>query len=82
VAWTFWPDPRRLRTSHITDALGAYHRAIGPHLAARAALTWEQLMGWAEIQHILTSRRLARCGYRYSWHQLRPPPPTPRRTQP
>ncbi len=35
-------------------------------------VTWEQLMDWAEIHHILTSRYLGRAGYRHSWHAVRP----------
>jgi non-canonical purine NTP pyrophosphatase (RdgB/HAM1 family) len=58
--------------SAIARALAAYNTAItGPprHLPA---VTWRQLMDWAEIHHILTSVYNGRHGYRHSWHQLRP----------
>jgi hypothetical protein len=60
-----------LAQPQIADALDAYNAAIlaVPDLAP---VTWDQLMAWVEIHHILTSRFLGRAGYRYSWHDLRP----------
>jgi Ser/Thr protein kinase RdoA (MazF antagonist) len=56
----------------ITAALDAYNTAAAAGCPQAAAVTWEQLMTWAEIHHILTSRYKDRSGYQHSWHDLRP----------
>lgn len=55
----------------IADALDAYNIKCQA-VAGLAPVTWDQLMAWVEIHHILTSRYLGRTGYRHSWHDLRP----------
>jgi aminoglycoside phosphotransferase (APT) family kinase protein len=59
----------------IGDALAAYNTGAGGHWSDMPAVTWEQLMDWAEIHHILTSRYAAGGRYRHSWHQVRPSRP-------
>ena len=49
-----------LGSARITAALGAYNAATR-HLPAVMPVTREQLMAWAEIHHILTSRYLGRA---------------------
>ena len=65
LAMTSGPIPDR----KIAAGLNAYNHAAGPDLGP---VRWDQLMAWAEIHHILTSRYLGQGGYRYSWHTLRP----------
>ncbi len=60
-----------LGSARITAALDAYNTATR-HLPGVMPVTREQLMAWAEIHHILTSRYLGRAGYRHSWHAVRP----------
>jgi hypothetical protein len=64
-----------LSSGQITGALDAYNSA-SRQVLGRTLLTWPQLMGWAEIHHILTSRYRGQGGYRYSWHELRPGGPS------
>jgi Ser/Thr protein kinase RdoA (MazF antagonist) len=64
-----------LPAPQISAALTAYNGATAGHRAQIPALTWEQLMKWAEIHHILTSRYLASGHYKHSWYQVKPPAP-------
>jgi len=75
TAMTHGPLP----AAQITAAVGAYNAAAGLACPQAGAVTWQQLMAWAEIHHILTSRYLGRSGYRHSWHDLRPRQPRPPR---
>jgi aminoglycoside phosphotransferase (APT) family kinase protein len=75
LAMTYGPLPPTL----VTGALTAYNAATG-NVAALGPVTWAQLMDWAEIHHILTSRYLGRTGYRHSWPELRPSLPQPHGT--
>jgi Phosphotransferase enzyme family len=75
LAMTCGPLP----ASQITAALGAYNAATRQRCPEAGTVTWTQLMAWAEIHHILTSRYLGRSGYQHSWHELRPCPPQPPR---
>ena len=52
----------------ITAALGAYNAATRQRCPEAGACYRKQLMAWAEIHHILTSRYLGRAGYQHSWH--------------
>jgi Ser/Thr protein kinase RdoA (MazF antagonist) len=56
----------------IAAALGAYNTAAARHRQALPSVTWEELMSWAEIHHILTTRYAADGRYRYRWDQTRP----------
>lgn len=64
-----------LPTWQITAALNAYNAATANNCPQAAAVTWERLMAWAEIHHILTSRYKDQSGYLHSWHDLRPGQP-------
>lgn len=59
-----------LDSGQITVALDAYN-ATTRHLPGMVPVTWEELMAWAEIHHILTSRYLGRAGYQHGWHEVR-----------
>lgn len=64
----------RLPPRLIGQALAAYN-AAGIRCPDKAGnVTWTQLMAWAEIHHVLTSRYLGQAGYRRSWHTVRPSP--------
>jgi hypothetical protein len=52
----------------IGEALAAYNTAA----AEIVIVSWDGLMIWAELHHILTSPYLGRGGYKHSWHELRP----------
>jgi ubiquinone/menaquinone biosynthesis C-methylase UbiE/aminoglycoside phosphotransferase (APT) family kinase protein len=58
----------------ITSAIDAYNTAASRHQPGTGILTWERLMSFAEIHHILTARFLGQAGYRHSWDTLRPDP--------
>jgi hypothetical protein len=60
-----------LGSARITAALGAYNAATRRPPGVMP-VTWEQLMAWAEIHHVLTARYLGRAGYRHGWHEVRP----------
>ncbi len=67
LAMTYGPLP----AARIAAALGAYNAATR-HCRRLIPVTWEELMDWAEIHHILTSRYLGRAGYPHGWHEVRP----------
>ena len=52
----------------IGDALITYNAG----LANITAVSWDALMTWAELHHILTSPYLGRGGYAHGWNELRP----------
>jgi Ser/Thr protein kinase RdoA (MazF antagonist) len=56
----------------IATALSAYNASTARHCAALPGVEWEELMNWAEIHHILTSRYAADGRYPYRWDQARP----------
>jgi hypothetical protein len=56
----------------IAVALCAYNAAAARQCAALPAVTWTELMNWAEIHHILTSRYAADGRYPRHWHEVRP----------
>jgi non-canonical purine NTP pyrophosphatase (RdgB/HAM1 family) len=62
----------RIAPSVIADALASYNHAITGPSRDLPPVTWRQLMDWAEINHILTSRYIGENGYRHGWHQARP----------
>ena len=71
LAMTYGPLP----AWQITAALDAYNAATAANCPQAPPVTWEQLMAWTEIHHILTSRYKGRSGYLHSWHDLRPRQP-------
>jgi hypothetical protein len=56
----------------ITAALCAYNTAAARQCAALPGVTWTELVNWAEIHHILTSRYAADGRYPRPWHEVRP----------
>ena len=56
----------------ITEALSAYNLAANGHCPALPRVTWNDLMGWAEIHHILTTRYADDSRYPFPWDQVRP----------
>jgi Ser/Thr protein kinase RdoA (MazF antagonist) len=67
----------------IATALSAYNAATARHWPGLPGVTWDELMNWAEIHHILTSRYAADGRYSYRWDQVRPAThPTGDRTWP
>ena len=56
----------------ITEALNAYNRAANGHCPNLPPVTWEQLMSWAEIHHILTACYAGDGRYPFPWDQARP----------
>ena len=56
----------------IAAALSAYNTAAARQCAALPGVTWAELMNWAEIHHILTSRYAADGRYPRRWHEVRP----------
>jgi Ser/Thr protein kinase RdoA (MazF antagonist) len=56
----------------ITEALSAYNLAANGHYPALPYVTWDDLMGWAEIHHILTARYADDGRYPFTWDQTRP----------
>jgi Ser/Thr protein kinase RdoA (MazF antagonist) len=54
----------------IREALAAYNSELGPLVPA---VTFEALMIWAELHHVLTARYVERGHYRQGWHTVRPP---------
>ena len=53
----------------IAAALCAYNTAAARQCAALPGVTWTELMNWAEIHRILTSRYAADGRYPRRWHQ-------------
>jgi hypothetical protein len=68
LAITYGPTP----ASDIDTALSAYNAATARCWQALPGVTWDELMNWAEIHHILTSRYAADGRYPYSWDKARP----------
>ena len=58
----------------VASALASYNKAASRHCRSLHGVTWEELMGWAEIHHILTSRYAADGRYPCRWDQARPVP--------
>jgi hypothetical protein len=58
--------------SAIAEALNAYNSAASRQHASLAPVTWDELMDWAEIHHILTARYAAGGRYPYHWNKTRP----------
>jgi len=56
----------------ITEALNAYNSAVADHCPTLPPVTWEELMSWAEIHHILTARYAGDGRYPFPWDQARP----------
>jgi Ser/Thr protein kinase RdoA (MazF antagonist) len=68
LAMTHGPIP----AAAITEALSAYNLAANSHCPALPHVTWNELMGWAEIHHILTARYAGNGRYPFPWDQARP----------
>jgi hypothetical protein len=58
----------------VFSALTAYNTAAA-HTRTAPDVTWDELMNWAEIHHILTSRYVADGRYAYQWSEVRPSAP-------
>jgi aminoglycoside phosphotransferase (APT) family kinase protein len=56
----------------ITEALSAYNLAANGHCPNLPPVTWNELMDWAEIHHILTARYADNGRYPFPWDQARP----------
>ena len=79
LAMTHGPIPAQ----GIASALSAYNGATARHRPGLPGVTWDELMNWAEIHHILTSRYAADGRYSHRWGQARPATrPTEDRTWP
>lgn len=61
-----------LPDEQVAAALRAYNSAAARHFGALPGVTWAELMNWAEIHHILTSRYAADSRYPCRWHEVRP----------
>jgi Phosphotransferase enzyme family len=68
LAMTYGPIPGAL----VASALTCYNTATAAHSRGMPGVTWDELMNWAEIQHILTSRYAADGRYGYQWNEVRP----------
>jgi hypothetical protein len=72
LAMTYGPLP----TALAAGALAAYNTSAARYSASRE-VTWPELMNWAEIHYILTSRHAADPRYPFKWDKARPSsPPT------
>ena len=67
-------DPRPARRRQIAAALTPTTPLPHGTAEALAGVTWDELMNWAEIHHILTSRYAADGRYPCRWDQVRPDP--------
>jgi hypothetical protein len=56
----------------VDNALTAYNTAKAAHSRDVPGVSWDELMDWAEIHHILTSRYAADGRYTYQWNEVRP----------
>jgi trans-aconitate methyltransferase len=70
LAMTHGPIP----AASIVAALISYNKAASRHSRSLPGVTWEELTGWAEIHHILTSRYADDGRYPCRWDQARPGP--------
>jgi Ser/Thr protein kinase RdoA (MazF antagonist) len=70
LAMTHGPIP----AASIAAALTSYNKAASRHSRSLPGVTWEELTGWAEIHHILTSRYADDGRYPCRWNQARPGP--------
>jgi aminoglycoside phosphotransferase (APT) family kinase protein len=70
LAMTHGPIP----AASIAAALTSYNKAASRHSRSLPGVTWEELSGWAEIHHILTSRYADDGRYPCRWDQARPGP--------
>jgi Ser/Thr protein kinase RdoA (MazF antagonist) len=68
LAMTHGPIP----AASIGAALTSYNAAAARHCQALPSVTREELMNWAEIHHILTSRYATDGRYPFRWDQARP----------
>jgi hypothetical protein len=68
LAMTHGPIP----AANISAALTSYNAAAARHCQTLPSVTREELMSWAEIHHILTSRYAAGGRYPLRWDQARP----------
>jgi len=68
LAMTYGPLPAEL----IAGALNGYNTAVAAQTAEVPDVTWDELMNWAEIHHILTSRYAADGRYPCRWNEGRP----------
>jgi len=67
TAMTHGPLP----ATGIAQALDAYNTAVRQHTAT-VPVTWDELMNWAEIHHILTTRYASDGRYPHLWNEVRP----------
>lgn len=67
TAMTHGPLP----ASGIAQALDAYNSAVRQH-SVTMPVTWDKLMSWAEIHHILTARYASDGRYPHLWNEVRP----------
>jgi Ser/Thr protein kinase RdoA (MazF antagonist) len=67
LAMTHGPLPVTLTTA----ALAAYNTAAAAHSGTLPDVSRDELMNWAEIHHVLTSRYAADGRYAVQWDQLR-----------
>jgi Ser/Thr protein kinase RdoA (MazF antagonist) len=70
LAMTHGPIP----AATIATALASYNDAVTRRCRSLPGVTREELMSWAEIHHILTSRYAADGRYPCNWDQVRPGP--------
>jgi len=56
----------------VERALAAYNAAAARHASALGDTSYAQLLGYAQIHHVLTARYLGRGGYQYQWPAVRP----------
>jgi hypothetical protein len=68
LAMTCGPLPAGL----IADALTDYNTAVAAQTPEVPGVTWDELMNWAEIHHILTSQYAAHGRYPCRWDEVRP----------
>jgi hypothetical protein len=68
LAMTYGPLPAALTVA----ALAAYNTAAAAHSGTLPGVSRDELMNWAEIHHVLTSRYAADGRYAVRWNQVRP----------
>jgi Ser/Thr protein kinase RdoA (MazF antagonist) len=68
LAMTHGPLP----PTAMTTALTAYNDATRACDELLPAVTWDDLMNWAEIHHILTARYTTDGRYPFHWNEVRP----------